>query len=201
MSADPLNDDRKCLGIVETSSVPAGMTALDALVKESPVVILHARPVSPAKYLIVFESDVESVRRAVTRARLVTGARTIADLILPAPHAQVMEALKASRKVKYIEALGSLESHDLATVIEAADQAAKTGDVEIIEVRLAMGLGGHAFFTMCGEVSNVEVAMEAAQQVAARRGALVDSTVISRVDPEAAKYFAKPRSPFSDFGA
>lgn len=194
------NDDRHCLGIVETNSIPSGMTALDALIKEAPVTILHARPITPAKYLVVFESDVESVRRAILRARAVALRRFVADLILPQPHPYVHEALKSSRKVKYIDAFGSLETTDVASVIESADAAAKTGEVELIEIRVAMGIGGHGFFTMTGEVSSVEVALDAARDVATRRGALHDSTIIPRVDPEAAKYFSKPKTPFSDFG-
>ena len=58
--------------------------------------------------------------------------------------------------------------------------AAKAAGIRLIELRLAKGLGGKAFFTMTGEVFEVEAAMDAALRVVGAGGNLVRSVVIPR---------------------
>ena len=71
----------------------------------------------------------------------------------------------------------------MAASILAADAAAKAARVRILEVRLAKGLGGKGFFTMTGEIHEVEAAMEASLQVTKQSGTLVRSVVIPRPHP------------------
>jgi len=80
--------------------------------------------------------------------------------------------------VAALKALGVVETFTAASTILAADAAAKAAGVALIEIRLAKGLGGKAFFTMTGEVYEVEAAMEAALRVAREGGNLVRSVVI-----------------------
>ena len=44
-------------------------------------------------------------------------------------------------------ALGILESFNVATLLQAADAARKAANVTLLEIRLAMALGGKAFVT------------------------------------------------------
>ena len=60
-----------------------------------------------------------------------------------------------------LEALGIVESFSVASLIEGADAAVKTANVELIEIRLAMALGGKAFVTLTGDVAAVESAVDA----------------------------------------
>ena len=72
--------------------------------------------------------------------------------------------------------------HKDAIIMEeqAADAAAKPAAVELLEIRLAMALGGKAFCTMTGEVASVQTAVGAGRQVIADAGMLVNAVVISR---------------------
>jgi microcompartment protein CcmL/EutN len=63
-------------------------------------------------------------------------------------------------------------------LIEGADAAVKTADVNLIEIRLAMALGGKAFATLNGEVAAVRAAVEAGAAVVAEKGLLVNTVVI-----------------------
>lgn len=193
-------EHQRALGVIEVGLVPTGIRAFDALVKEAPVVVLAARSLTPAKFIAVFEGEVEAVVRAVQKARLVAAQRMLADLVLPQPHDQVREVVSGFRKVAAIDALGVLQTTLVAALIDAADAAAKAAEVNLIEMRLAMGLGGQAFFTMTGEVSSVEAAMDAARERAGAYGALADAVLIPRPDPETAKRLLKPEAPFTDFG-
>ena len=57
-------------------------------------------------------------------------------------------------------------------------EALKAAGVELVEVRLALGLGGKAFATVTGEVSDVAAAVEAATELASARGMLTEAVVI-----------------------
>ena len=48
-------------------------------------------------------------------------------------------------RVDEISALGILETYDAASIIEAADQAAKTAIVDLIELRIAKGMCGKSY--------------------------------------------------------
>jgi microcompartment protein CcmL/EutN len=56
--------------------------------------------------------------------------------------------------------------------------------VRLIEIRLAMALGGKAFVTLTGHVSAVEAAVEAGAAIVAQKGLLVNKVVIPSPRPE-----------------
>ena len=75
-------------------------------------------------------------------------------------------------------------SFNVATLIQAADTVAKTSAVQLLEVRLAMAMGGKAFCTMTGDVSSVQAGVAAGRAVLAEAGVLVNAVVISRPHPD-----------------
>ncbi|MBL7961728.1 BMC domain-containing protein, partial [bacterium] len=75
-------------------------------------------------------------------------------------------------------------SFSVASLIEAADASAKAANVKIMEIRLAMALGGKAFLTMTGEVAAVQSAVDAGARVVAQKGLLVNKVVIPGPRPE-----------------
>ena len=77
-----------------------------------------------------------------------------------------------------------LESFNVATLIVGADAAAKAAAVQLLEIRLAMALGGKAFCTMTGDVGSVQAAVAAGRAVIAKAGVLVNAVVISRPHPD-----------------
>ncbi len=93
-------------------------------------------------------------------------------------------AIGGTAKVEQLEALGILESFSVASLIEGADAAAKSANVRLIEIRLAMALGGKAFVTLTGSVSAVRSAIEAGARTIAAKGLLVNKVVIPNPRPE-----------------
>jgi microcompartment protein CcmL/EutN len=63
-------------------------------------------------------------------------------------------------------------------LIEGADAAVKAANVQLIELRLAMALGGKAFASMTGSVGAVRAAVDAGAQAIAKKGLLVNKVVI-----------------------
>ena len=86
-----------------------------------------------------------------------------------------------------VEALGILETYDVASVIIAADTAAKTAVVNLIEIRVAKGMCGKSFFVLTGSVAAVEAAVEEAKKIIAEDGMYLDSSVIPHPDPQIVK--------------
>jgi microcompartment protein CcmL/EutN len=77
-----------------------------------------------------------------------------------------------------------VESFSVASLMEGADTAAKTANVQLIEIRLAMALGGKAFVTLTGDVAAVASAAEAGAQVVGQKGMLANKVVIPHPRPE-----------------
>ena len=89
-------------------------------------------------------------------------------------------AIAGTVSVPKLEALGIVEAFSVSALIEAADAAAKAAFVKLIEIRLAMALGGKAFVTFTGEVAAVETAANAGAAAAGRKGLLVEKVVIAQ---------------------
>ena len=60
------------------------------------------------------------------------------------------------------------------------NSAIKAATVQILEIRLAMALGGKAFCTITGEVAAVQSAVDSGAQVIADKGLLVNKVVIPK---------------------
>ena len=70
----------------------------------------------------------------------------------------------------------------VAAAIVAADTAAKTALVDLIELRLARGMCGKSYMLLTGEIAAVEAAIERAKQGAGEGGMFLDSAIIPRPD-------------------
>ena len=77
-------------------------------------------------------------------------------------------------------ALGVHETFDIVSSILAADAAVKAAAVTLVEIRVAMAIGGKAFYTVTGDVAAVEAAIAAGLGVIEGKGQTVYWTVIPR---------------------
>ncbi|MAE95251.1 MAG: propanediol utilization protein [Deltaproteobacteria bacterium] len=185
--------------MLEWDSIAQGWLAADALLKEAEVATIAVRPVTPGRFVALFSGDVESVRSALGRGIEVGGDSVIDSLFLPAPHPGLTPAIAARSAVDAVEAVGVIETLSLCSLVLAADGAAKSGSVELLEIRLAMGLGGKAFCVLSGEVSDVEAAVARGTDLARERGHHLRSVVIPRPDERTVRHLLDPQDPFSDF--
>ena len=83
-----------------------------------------------------------------------------------------------------VDALGIIETLGFTPAMQAADAAVKAANVELIEIRLAMALGGKAYVTLTGNVAAVQSAIEAGAQIVGQKGMLVNKVVIPHPRPE-----------------
>ncbi|HBB66486.1 MAG: propanediol utilization protein [Elusimicrobia bacterium GWA2_56_46] len=168
------------IGGVELSSVAKGFEAADAMLKASDVTLLLSRSVCPGKYIVLVSGEVGAVNAAIQAGAGKASHALIDNFVIPNIHPEVFPAIEGTAVVEELEALGIIESFSVSALIEAADAAVKAGSVKLLEIRLAMALGGKAFVTMTGGVAAVETAVAAGAAVAGKKGLLVEKVVIPR---------------------
>ncbi|MGD0200008.1 MAG: BMC domain-containing protein [Bryobacteraceae bacterium] len=175
---------KNSIGLIELGSIAAGMEACDAMLKAADVELLLARSICSGKYMVMVRGDVAAAQSAVQAGAQAGGFSVIDTFVIPNLHESVFPAISGATKVERLEALGVIESFSVASLIEGADAAAKAANVRLLELRLAMALGGKAFVTMTGKVAAVRAAVDAGAQLVAQKGLLVNKVVIPAPRPE-----------------
>ncbi|MCR5301854.1 MAG: BMC domain-containing protein [Lachnospiraceae bacterium] len=174
----------KAIGMVETSTVSAGFMAADDMSKTAQVELLQAEVTCPGKFVILITGELSAVRASVDRAVGAYGDRVIDSFVLGNPHESIFPAIYGTAPGRELEALGVLETYDVAALIVAADVAAKTAIVDLLELRLAKGMCGKSYMTLTGSVSAVQAAIDSAKAAAGDKGMFLDEAVIARPSDE-----------------
>ena len=177
----------RALGMIEFKTVSTGVTAADAMVKTAAVELVEAQTVCPGKYIALITGDLSAVDAAVDAAKVQYGEQLIDSFVLGNPHEGIFPAIYGTTHIEHISSLGILETFDAAAIIVAADVAAKTSEVELIELRIAKGMCGKSYVFLCGEVSAVEAAISKAKATVAETGMYLESAVIAYPDPQICK--------------
>jgi bacterial microcompartment shell protein len=188
-----LRDDLEleaCIGLLELCSVARGVEVTDAVLKEARVAVLFASPVQPGKYVLLFSGSVQDVTASVRRGVELAGPDLVDQLVIQQVHEQVVPMLRRSggRINGQLDAVGVIETTTVAASILAADLALKTANVDLLDLRIANGLGGKSFFTLTGEVSDVRSSVAAGANLAQERGHLAREIVIPRPHEELGNY-------------
>ena len=171
---------KNAIGIVELSSIASGYASSDEMLKAANVDMLLARSICSGKYMVMVGGDVANVQSSVAAGVAVSEGAVIDSAVLSNIDPTVFPAISGANPVEKLEALGVIESFSVTSLIEAADAAAKAADVQLIELRLAMALGGKAFATLTGSVAAVQAAVDAGASLVAAKGLLVNRVVIPR---------------------
>lgn len=171
----------KAIGMIESQSIATGIQIADAMLKASNVEVLAAGTVCPGKHTTLIGGNVADVENSIAVGQQMGGSHVVDSFVLPRVHEQLFPAIKGAVELPAAharQALGVIESFAIASLIVAADTAAKTADVTIMEIRLGLAIGGKAFVTLLGDVAAVEAAVEAGARGLAEQGLLVNKIVI-----------------------
>jgi microcompartment protein CcmL/EutN len=174
----------KSIGLVELSSVASGFQVADTMLKAGNVRLILSRSICSGKFMVLIGGEMAGVEAAVNAGAEAANGCLIDSFVLANVHPDVFVALGRTQPAEANGALGVLESFNVATLIQAADAVAKAADVQLLEIRLAMALGGKAFCTLTGDVGSVTAAVAAGRQVLAEAGTLVNAVIISRPHPD-----------------
>lgn len=174
----------RALGMIEVTSIPAGIEAGDAMLKTAAVELVVAYAVCAGKYIVVITGEVAAVRAGVSAGEASAGMGLVDSIVIANVNEQVPLAVNMCNDVGVIEAIGSLETFSLCAALYAADAMAKAAEVRLIEVRLGRGLGGKAFVTLTGKVAAVKAAIQAAKALDEVEGLVSGEAVIPSPHPD-----------------
>jgi microcompartment protein CcmL/EutN len=175
------------LALIEFDSIAAGVEAGDAMVKKAPVARVVSGTVHNGKYLVLVAGEVADVEESYA-AGLAVGASAVLDSVfLPGVHPRVADAVGRQRRGEPVDALGIVETRTVAAAIAVADAGIKGAEVNLIEVRLADGLGGKGLVFFSGLVHDVEAAVRIGVECVSAAPVLVHAVVIPQLHPDMTK--------------
>ncbi len=172
----------KAIGMVEYFNVSSGVRAADIMAKTADVEIMTAMTVCPGKYIVIVSGALSAVKASVEAAKQSVPEKLTDYFVLGNPHEDIFPAIYGATEVGKPEALGVFETYTASSIIVAADIAAKTAIVKLIELRIAKGMSGKSYMFITGEVAAVEAAIEKAKAAIAEEGTFLDSAVIPGPD-------------------
>jgi len=173
------------IACLEFISIARGIRTCDEMAKRAPIRVIEATPICPGKYLVVIGGETGAVGEAYRHGLDIGGEAVVDELYLPNAHEQLFPAISAATKIDRVDALGVVETFSATAGILAADASCKRAQVELIELRLARGMAGKAFYTMTGTIADMEAAIAAAEQIiSANSGYLLRTEIIRAPHPD-----------------
>ena len=172
------------LAMLEFKSVARGIKVTDAIIKKALIRVLDTHPMCPGKYMVLIGGEVGDVEEALSEGVELASDLLINSLFLPYVHRSVIPAITGTTDIKEFGAVGIVETFSIACCVVAADIAAKMTPVDLVEVRLANGLGGKGYFVMTGRLEDVEASLEAAVDHVRGEGLLACAEIIPRPHPD-----------------
>ncbi len=172
----------RAIGMVEYFNVTTGVQAADIMAKTSDVEILSAMTICPGKYIVIIAGDLSAVKASVDASKTKFPNKLVDSFVLGNPHEDIFPAIYGATDPGEVSALGVIETFTAASAIVAADVAAKTAIVKLIELRLAKGMSGKSYLFITGEVAAVTAAIDKAKDAIKDDGTYLDSAVIPRPD-------------------
>lgn len=172
----------KAIGMVEYHTVSTGIPAADLMIKTAEIEVIEAQVVCPGKYIIIISGSISAVKAAVDAAKNRFAEQLVDSFVLGNPDESIFPAIYGSNPVENAGALGVFETYSAASIITAADYAAKTAEVNLIELRIARGMCGKSYMLITGEVAAVSASIENAKQKIGENGMFLGSSVIANPD-------------------
>lgn len=164
------------IGFIECSSIAVGINATDAMLKRAAVDLLMTTIIPRGKYLIMVGGEVADVEAAMSAGMEKAGSKVLDHFIIQNAHPQLPPAIKGRVKVAEIEAVGIIETKEVASAIYAGDAAVKAAAVTLIEAKNQPG--GKGLVVVTGEVGAVRAAVAAGVATIKADGMLISEIVI-----------------------
>jgi microcompartment protein CcmL/EutN len=146
------------LAVIDYEDIPAGVYAVDAILKKAPIAFVRAGTVTRGRYLVLFGGSTASTQESLGEALAVTRTAVIDHAFLPDIHPSLYDAVFGTRK-RTTGSLLILETDTASSIVRAVEAAMKGTPVELIEVRLSdTGLAGKGIALMSGTLHDVDAA-------------------------------------------
>lgn len=146
------------LAVLDFADIPAGLWAVDAILKKAPIAFVRAGTVTHGRYLVLFGGSTAATAESLAEALATTGPSLVDHAFLPDIHQTLFDAVFGARR----RAAGSLliiETETASSIVRAVEAALKGTPVDLVEVRLSdTGLAGKGIALLTGDLHDVEAA-------------------------------------------
>lgn len=166
------------IGLVELKSIPIGVETADEMLKSADITLLLATPICPGKYIIIVAGNVGAVKSAVSAGIAVAETFLVGHHIINNVHDSLPAAISGTVEVGKVSAIGIMETISALTSVIAGDIAAKASNIQLMEIRIARGLGGKGFLIFTGEISAVKAAVNSCLNGLKESGEITSYSVI-----------------------
>ena len=146
------------LAVIDYEDIPAGVYAVDAILKKAPIAFVRAGTVTRGRYLVLFGGSTASTAESLGEALETTRAAVIDHAFLPDIHPLLYDAVFGTRR-RSSGALLILETDTASSIVRAVEAAMKGTPVDLVEVRLSdTGLAGKGIALLAGTLHDVDAA-------------------------------------------
>lgn len=177
----------KSIGAIEFKSISKGIEISDIMVKIAEVDIVYFKTICPGRFIVILSGEVGAVNLAIEEG-IIAGEGFISDsFIITAIQEDIVQALKKKPITKLNGAIGIMETSSVCSGIIALDRNLKDGDVKLIKLQLAAGIGGKLVYIISGGLSDVQHGMETAKKIIDKKR-IVNISIIPSPDELIIKY-------------
>lgn len=170
---------RKAIGLIELKSTPIGIKVADTMLKTANIELILSNPICPGKYIILISGNTAAVENSIKAGILEAGIFLIDSHILNNVHPKVLPAILGVSKVDNIKSIGIIETMSALSSIKASDIALKASNVDLLDLRIAKGLGGKGFFIICGEIGAIKSAIKSCTNELKNTGDIISCVEIA----------------------
>lgn len=171
----------KAIGIIEFNSIAKGIEASDVMFKSSENIdIIKSSTICPGKYLIIIFGHVSDVAISLKSGEEVAGKNLVYSHCIRDVSEQLVPALRGLTKPIKGQSIGVVEFFSAATSIFAADVAAKSANITIIDVKIGYAIGGKGVLIFTGDLQDVKTSMDNILNAFSKKSYVINSVVIEK---------------------
>ncbi len=172
------------IAVIEMKSVARGVMVTDSMAKAARISIVLSTSICPGKYLAIIEGELGALDSAVRIAEKLGGRHIFSSFIIGGINTRVIEAISGKNEDTTLDAMGIIESMQIAHLINSSDIAVDSAEVDFVEFRLGRGCGVNSFYILTGTLSSVNSAVENAAGFLGKKGSLIAKRIVPNPDRE-----------------
>jgi microcompartment protein CcmL/EutN len=166
------------IGMIETNSIARGIVVHDVMLKKAHVNVVQSNTICPGKYIVFIQGHVGDVEEAMVDGLECGGTAVVDSFFIPNIRHEIFPALAGGNMEMDVDSVAIVETFSVSSSIVLADMALKRNEVRLLDLRLAAGLGGKAFFFLTGPLYEIEESARHLQEEA-EPGMLTNIEVIA----------------------
>lgn len=146
------------IGLIELNSIARGILIHDLMAKRAEIKVLQSNTICPGKYFVLIGGEVGEVEESM-KIGLHYGQTAVVDsLFIPNISKSIFPAMVGATSDVDIDSVAIVETFSVAAAVTLADMALKRTQVHLLDLRLAQGIGGKAYFILTGPLPEIEEA-------------------------------------------